>query len=59
VGLGLRSTATALELGFVPLGRQTVRLLANPDRVDKSAMETLESKVETLDHSQFSGVEPR
>ena len=58
-GLGLRSTAATLELGFVPVGRQTIRLLANTDRVDKPAVEALASRIEALDLSQFVGVEPR
>jgi len=39
--LALRATATTLELGFVSLGHQTVRVRAAPDRVDKEAVETL------------------
>ncbi len=45
-GLGLRATAEALELGFVPLGTQQVRVLANPDRTDKRGVQELASAVE-------------
>ena len=45
-GLGLRATATALGMGFVPLGEQTVEVLANPERVEKAGVRTL---AETLD----------
>jgi molybdate-binding protein len=55
VGLGLRSTAAALDLGFVSVGTQDVRVLAHPDRVEKPAVETLESRIGTLDFSQFPG----
>ncbi|RQG97491.1 molybdopterin biosynthesis protein [Natrarchaeobius oligotrophus] len=41
-GLGLAETADRLELEFVPLGRQLVRLLANPDRVDRDGVRHLE-----------------
>jgi putative molybdopterin biosynthesis protein len=41
VALGLRATATTLDLDFVGLGTQPVRLLANPGRQDKPAMQTL------------------
>jgi molybdenum cofactor synthesis domain-containing protein len=40
-GVGLRATATALGTGFVPLGEQAVRVLANPDRVGKPGMDAL------------------
>jgi molybdenum cofactor synthesis domain-containing protein len=39
VGLGLRATAERLEAAFVPVGRETVRVLANPDRVEKPGVE--------------------
>jgi molybdopterin molybdotransferase/putative molybdopterin biosynthesis protein len=42
-GLGLRTTAAKLDLGFVPLGTQTVRILANPDRVEKAGVEQFEA----------------
>ncbi|PSQ16130.1 molybdopterin biosynthesis protein [Halobacteriales archaeon QS_8_69_26] len=34
-GLGLRATADRLDLDFVPLGTQTVRIHGNPDRLGK------------------------
>ena len=40
-GLGLRSTADRLDLGFVSIGRERVRVLANPDRVEKPGVEEL------------------
>jgi len=49
VGLGLRATAEALDLGFVPLGEQDVRVLANPDRVEKSGVRSLESALDEMD----------
>ncbi|USZ67461.1 molybdopterin biosynthesis protein [Halorussus salilacus] len=42
-GLGLRATAEKLGLGFVPVGVETVRVLANPDRTDKEGVRALES----------------
>ncbi|MFU8869456.1 molybdopterin biosynthesis protein [Natronococcus sp.] len=41
-GLGLRETADRLELGFVSLGTQPVRVLANPDRLEKPGVGELE-----------------
>jgi molybdenum cofactor synthesis domain-containing protein len=41
VGLGLETTAATLDLGFVPLGTQVVRVLANPDRTGKPGVEQL------------------
>ncbi|WP_226039442.1 molybdopterin biosynthesis protein [Natrinema sp. DC36] len=41
-GLGLRETADRLDLGFVPLGEQPVRVLANPDRTEKEGVRELE-----------------
>ena len=37
-GLGLRETAQQLDLGFVPLGEQEVRVLGNPDRSEKDRL---------------------
>jgi molybdenum cofactor synthesis domain-containing protein len=44
-GLGLRATAAKLDLGFVPVGTETVRVLANPDRVEKPGVERLRAVV--------------
>jgi len=42
-GLGLRETADRLDLGFVPIGEQPVRVLANPDRTAKEGVRELEA----------------
>jgi len=42
VALGLRATAAKLDLGFVSLGRQTVRVLGVPDRTGKAGVRELE-----------------
>jgi putative molybdopterin biosynthesis protein len=44
-GLGLRATADALDAGFVSLGEETVRVLGNPDRVEKPGVEALREAV--------------
>ncbi|KAB1198323.1 MULTISPECIES: molybdopterin biosynthesis protein [Haloferax] len=49
VGLGLRETADSLDLGFVSLGRQSVSVLANPDRTEKPSVRTLESILKDSD----------
>ncbi|MFC4550865.1 MULTISPECIES: molybdopterin biosynthesis protein [Halorussus] len=41
VGLGLRATAEKLGLGFVSLGTETVRVLANPERTEKTGVREL------------------
>ncbi|AEH36755.1 molybdopterin biosynthesis protein [Halopiger xanaduensis] len=41
-GLGLRETAERLDLDFVPVGTQPVRVVANPDRTDKAGVRDLE-----------------
>ncbi|NEU56013.1 molybdopterin biosynthesis protein [Halorussus sp. MSC15.2] len=40
-GLGLRATAEKLDLGFVHVGTETVRVLANPDRESKPGVSEL------------------
>jgi putative molybdopterin biosynthesis protein len=40
-GVGLRASAEKLEMGFVPLGDQRVRVHGNPDRVDKAGVTEL------------------
>mgnify|MGYP000645024498 CR=1 FL=1 len=42
VGLGLRATATKLDLGFVSAGQQAVRVRAAPDRTAKPAVRELD-----------------
>ena len=48
VGLGLRATADRHDLGFVSIGTQTVRLLGNPDRGGKPAIDAVRDALETL-----------
>ena len=40
-GLALRATAEQLDLGFVPLGTESVRVLANRSRTGKASVERL------------------
>ncbi|MFW5937615.1 MAG: molybdopterin biosynthesis protein [Halanaeroarchaeum sp.] len=47
VGLGLRSTAESLGLGFVPVGEQAVRVFVADDRREKSGVEALADALET------------
>jgi len=49
VALGLRTTATKLDLGFVSLGNQQVRVLAAPDRASKPGVEELEALLPPAD----------
>ncbi|MFC5972437.1 molybdopterin biosynthesis protein [Halomarina salina] len=49
VALGLRATAASLGLGFVPVDTETVRVLGNPDRVEKSGVEAVAAQVAGLD----------
>jgi putative molybdopterin biosynthesis protein len=48
-GLGLRATAEALGLGFVPLGEQVVRVHGNPDRSGKPGVAALEAAIGDVD----------
>ena len=48
VGLGLRATADRHDLGFMSIGTQTIRLLGNPDRIGKPAIEAVRDALETL-----------
>ncbi|KYH26368.1 molybdopterin biosynthesis protein MoeA [Halalkalicoccus paucihalophilus] len=45
-GLGLRATAEKLDLGFVSLDEQRVRVLANADRLEKPGVEALREALE-------------
>ncbi|NHN59647.1 MULTISPECIES: molybdopterin biosynthesis protein [Halorussus] len=45
-GLGLRATAEKLGLGFVPVGTETVRVLANPDREEKPGVRDLSAALD-------------
>jgi putative molybdopterin biosynthesis protein len=47
-GLGLRATAAKLDLGYVPVGEETVRVLANLDRVEKRGVEALASSLDRV-----------
>ncbi|QLH84115.1 molybdopterin biosynthesis protein [Halosimplex pelagicum] len=47
-GLGLRATAAKLGLGFVPVGSQSVRVLANPDRLEKASVRELDGLLEDV-----------
>ncbi|WIV68231.1 molybdopterin biosynthesis protein [Natrialbaceae archaeon AArc-T1-2] len=47
VALGLRETADRLDLGFVRLGDQDVRALANPDRLEKPGVRELREALES------------
>ncbi|MGQ3411358.1 molybdopterin biosynthesis protein [Natrinema sp. LN54] len=47
-GLGLRETAERLDLGFVSLGEQPVRVLANPDRTEKEGVRELEATLSDI-----------
>ncbi|QPV62487.1 molybdopterin biosynthesis protein [Halosimplex litoreum] len=47
-GLGLRATAAKLGLGFVPVGSQSVRVLANPDRLEKPSVRELDGLLEDV-----------
>lgn len=60
VGLGLRTTAEALDLAFVPVGRQPVSLLVAGDRRGKDGVAALERAVAGLDEvvSTLAGYEP-
>ncbi len=46
-GLGLRSTAEKLGLGFVPLGEERVRILVNPNREEKEGVKELASMLDS------------
>ncbi|MFB6183739.1 MAG: molybdopterin biosynthesis protein [Haloarculaceae archaeon] len=48
-GLGLRATAEKLGVGFVPLGEQDVRVLANPARREKASVEALTDALADVD----------
>ncbi|MFB6142986.1 MAG: molybdopterin biosynthesis protein [Halorientalis sp.] len=44
-GLGLRATAATLDLGFVPLGEQSVEVLLAPERTSKDGVGALRAAV--------------
>lgn len=57
-GLGLQATATALNLGFVSVGTQSIRVLANPDRTKKDAVQNLKTILRNVDTvaESFDGI---
>ena len=59
-GVGLRATADRLGLGFVELGRERLRLLANGDRTGKPGVTTLEGALASVETTagDLPGVEP-
>ena len=58
-GLGLRATAETLDLGFVRLGTERVRVRANPDRTEKASVQRLaallEAPTDVVDLPGFEG----
>jgi putative molybdopterin biosynthesis protein len=48
-GLGLRATAETLDCGFVPLGEETIRVLAASDRLEKPGVAALDRTLADLD----------
>ena len=61
-GLGLRATAETLDCGFVPLGIESVRVLANPDRTEKPGVAALRAVLDArLDDvaASLAGVDAR
>ena len=60
-GLGLRATATKLGLGFVSLGTQPVRVLANPDRREKDSVTEFAETIDDIDSliDGMAGMEPQ
>ncbi|WP_224334588.1 molybdopterin biosynthesis protein [Haloprofundus halobius] len=49
-GVGLRTTADRLGLGFVSLGWQDVRVRVNPDRTEKSSVDVLRTALDNVGH---------
>ncbi|MFA9517576.1 molybdopterin biosynthesis protein [Halopenitus sp. H-Gu1] len=49
VGIGLRSTAETLDLAFLPLGKQDVRIRANPERTGTEGIEEIEQALAAID----------
>jgi putative molybdopterin biosynthesis protein len=61
VALGLRASAERLDLGFVPLGTQSVRVEAAPSRTTKPAVEELAALLPPAEEltNGLAGVQPR
>ena len=53
-GLGLRATATKLDLGFVPLGTERVRVLANSDRTEKASVGRLRDLLDDVEGEKLT-----
>ncbi len=51
--LGLAETANRLDLGFVSLGTQPVRVLAQSERASKPGVAALERALEEIDHDRY------
>jgi putative molybdopterin biosynthesis protein len=60
VALGLRASAEPLGLEFVTLGRQPVRILAAPDRAEKTGVEQLANLLPPTESitADLDGIEP-
>ncbi|WP_336001829.1 molybdopterin biosynthesis protein [Halorientalis halophila] len=60
-GLGLRHTAEKLGLGFVSLGEQDVRVLANPERTEKAGVQDLRAAVANVESvlGELAGYSPQ
>jgi putative molybdopterin biosynthesis protein len=59
VGLGLRATAETLGMAFVPVGEESVRVRANPDRTAKESVEAFSTLLGDTDvFDGLAGYEP-
>jgi molybdenum cofactor synthesis domain-containing protein len=47
-GIGLRATAEKLGCGFVPVGEERIRVLANPSRTEKPGVERLRAELDDI-----------
>ncbi|WP_049889391.1 molybdopterin biosynthesis protein [Natronolimnohabitans innermongolicus] len=56
VAIGLRATADHLDLGFVLVDAQPVRVLANPDRTAKAGVRELEAALADLNREDLQDV---
>lgn len=52
VGLGVRASTADLDVDFVPVGKEVLTVLANPDRAEKSGLQRLRE----LTHSELSSL---
>jgi putative molybdopterin biosynthesis protein len=51
VGLGLRATATKLDLDFVGVGEEAIQVLGNPERREKAGVQSLQTQRTELEGS--------